>query len=43
MVVALFSAVRFSSVDIQGCKRKAVFIILAVMSGKVLRTKPDIS
>jgi hypothetical protein len=28
-------------VDIQGCKRKGVFLILAVTSGKVLRTKPQ--
>ena len=29
-------------VDIQGCKRKAVILILAVTPGKVLRTKPQI-
>ena len=28
-------------VDIQGCKRKAVFLILAVTPRKVLRTKPQ--
>ena len=28
-------------VDIQGCKRKAVLLILAVTPGKVLRTKPQ--
>ena len=28
-------------VDIQGRKRKAVFLILAITSGKVLRTKPQ--
>jgi hypothetical protein len=28
-------------VDIQGCKRKAVFLILVATPGKVLRTKPQ--
>jgi hypothetical protein len=28
-------------VDIQGCKRKAVILILAITFGKVLRTKPQ--
>ena len=28
-------------VDIQGCKRKAFILILAITSGKVLRTKPQ--
>ena len=35
------SVIKTPLVDIQGCKRKAVFLILAVTPGKVLRTKPQ--
>ena len=45
MPAALLSASQVSVirllVDIQGCKRKAVILILAITSGKVLRTKPQ--
>ena len=35
------SVIRTPLVDIQGCKRKAVFLIGAITLGKVLRMKPQ--
>ena len=35
------SVIRLHLVDIQGCKRKAVFLIGAITPGKVLRMKPQ--
>jgi hypothetical protein len=39
---ALVSASQSPLVDIRGCKRKAVFLILAVTPEKKLRTKPQL-
>jgi len=42
MAAALVSASQSPLVDIRGCKRKAVFLILAVTPEKKLRTKSQL-